>query len=84
MSKLRDSTLKDMRGRFDYFWLFVPAYDSWRLGRFAGHRMEPVVSCSGLWISLPEILESWRAVGIEPPNHPSKDHHIREAVGRGT
>jgi hypothetical protein len=63
-------TVSKMRGRFDYFWVFVPRYDAWRLGRFAGDAMIPVIENGGLWMILPDLKEDFQAVGVEQPMHP--------------
>jgi hypothetical protein len=63
-------TVREINGKFEYFWVFVPRYDAWRLGRFAGDAQIPVVCNGGMWTILPVKVEDFEAVGIEMPNHP--------------
>lgn len=63
------STVGDAKEKCDYFWVFVPKYDAWRLGRYIGPA-GVVLGQGGLWVIHPDISEDWPAVGIEQPRHP--------------
>jgi len=65
------STLRQLIGRYDYFWVFVPRYDSWRLCRLAGVGQHPVIADGGMWVILAtDKVEDFEAIGIEMPRHP--------------
>jgi len=65
-------TVGEVKDRFDYFWVFIPAYDSWRLARQTGSstRIVVILDRGGLWIIMPTLSDKWEAVGIEQPKHP--------------
>ena len=62
--------LADVKERFDFFWVFVPRRDSWRLCRLSGEARIPVFHENGMWIIFPEKVENWPAIGIDMPKHP--------------
>ena len=63
-------TLGEIKDQFDFYWVFVPRRDSWRLCKLAGEARIPVFHDGGAWLIFPEKVEEWEAIGIEMPRHP--------------
>lgn len=55
---------------FDFFWVFVPRYDSWRLGRTLGSTRAVGLFQDGAWVILTDFNDGWEAIGVEMPKHP--------------
>lgn len=67
---MQGGELRYIKQRYDFFWVFVPKHDAWRLGRCAGGLKAVVLYGDGLWVVHPDLDESWEAVGVEMPRHP--------------
>jgi hypothetical protein len=67
-------TLGQIKDKYDFFWVFVEKYDSWRLGRLTGEAARfPVIFGGGLWVIHPDISDDWKAEGIDMPKHPRSE-----------
>jgi hypothetical protein len=62
--------LREIKDKFDYFWLFDPIRDSWRLARLIGPQQFPAFSDGGLWVLQGKPSDDYEAIGIEMPRHP--------------
>ena len=76
-------TLRQLIGRFDYFWVFVPRYDAWYMCRLAGDAQIPVIEKGGLWMIVPDKVEDFDAIGIEQPRHPRSVTIPKEGARNG-
>ena len=63
-------TVRQIKDRFDLFWVFVPKYDAWRLGRKLGTTNIVGLLDGGSWVIHIDFSDDWMAVGVEMPAHP--------------
>lgn len=65
------STLGAVKDRYPFFWVFMPRFDAWRLGRKTSAETPTVVIFSdGLWAIHPHLNDHWQAIGVDMPKHP--------------